>query len=472
VINKKTLLSTALIGAALTPAMTMASGYKINEQSAAGMGTAHAGRAAMAEDASVVFYNPAAMTELDRAQITAGFTYISGDGEFEGSSVNGAGAPSSAEGYDNGGDYLGEAFIPFVYYVRPINEDMSFGIAVFSPFGTNTDYNDNFVGGAYADETSLKSLEIQPSFAYKINDQLSIGGGIDIVYMEGLLSKQTDLIPYVPGHAALGNAAFSGFESHFEVSGDDWGYGWNAGAYYKLNDATTLGFTYRSEIEFTLEGDSELANDGTLTFFNGAGLTTLNARPQASEVPLTTPESVTLAVTHQLTDALLLQAGTTWTGWSSFQSFDVIGTENTEAGYGDGFADVSDLGGLTDGYVGHIDESWTDVWAVSVGGTYQLNDRIALRAGYAFDQSPVDDEHRTARVPSSDRQWLTAGVQYVVSNDLSVDLAAGYLFMDKMSLNEINKNVDNSAKDAPGVGVTGEYEIDVFGLSAQANYKF
>jgi long-chain fatty acid transport protein len=476
VINKKILLRSAVVAAVLAPSVSFASGYKINEQSAAGMGTAHAGRAAMAEDASVVFYNPAAMTELDRAQFTGGFTYISGDGEFEGTSTNVVGVPGAAEGYDNGGDYLGEAFIPFFYYVQPINDQLSFGLGVFTPFGTNTDYGDNFVGGGFADETSLKSIEIQPSIAFKINEQLSIGGGIDIVYMDGLLSKQSDLIPYVPGNPLLGAA--QGAESHFEVSGDDWGYGWNIGAYYKLTDATTLGLTYRSEIDIDLEGDSELENDGTLSFYSAAASAVLEmpTRTQASKVPLTTPASATLAVTHQLTDELLLQAGTTWTGWSSFQNFDVIATENTASaadptGLGDGYADVSDLAGLGDGYVGHIDESWTDVWAASIGATYQLNDRIALRGGYAYDESPVDSEQRTARVPSSDRQWLTAGAQYVVNNDLSFDVAAGYLFMNKMSLNETNKALDNTQKENDASSVSGEYEIDVFGLAFQVNYK-
>jgi long-chain fatty acid transport protein len=502
--NKKTLLRAALIAAVVTPATVMASGYKLNEQSAAGMGTAHAGRAAMAEDASVVFYNPAAMTELDRAQITGGFTYISGDGEFtgdaedvQGSLITGA---ADNDAYSNGGDFLGEAFIPFFYYVRPINDKISVGLGIYAPFGTNTDYNDTFVGGGFADETSLTSLEIQPSIAYKINDQLSIGVGLDIVYVEGLLSKQVDAVPYSATAAAGYKATYEGniaggatdaqataaaeaavggltadspllndgFENHFEVSGDDWGYGFNLGAFYKLSDATTLGLTYRSEIEITLEGDSTF--DKEFVYYN-AGTSSVesfgNVRPQASEVPITTPASATFAVTHQVTDKLLLQAGTTWTGWSSFKSFDIIATENTADVTA---ADISDISKLGDGYIGHIDESWTDVWAVALGGTYQLNNNLALRAGYAYDQSPVDDEHRTARVPSSDRQWLTLGAGYVVDQNLSIDVAAGYLFMYAMDVNEVNKEVDNTTKG--DASLTGEYEIDVFALSAQVNYKF
>jgi len=480
------------------------------------MGTAHAGRAAMAEDASVVFYNPAAMTELDRAQMTAGFTYINGVGEFTGNAKNVGGSDitgaDDSDIFSDGGNYLGESFIPFFYYARPINEKFSVGLGVYVPFGTNTNYEDDFVGGGFADETSLASIEIAPTFAYKVNDQLSIGGGIDIVYMEGLLSKFVDTVPYsaalAAGYAATengggdGNAlvvsegfingenspvidsANEGFENHYEVKGDDWSYGWNLGAYYKLSDSTTLGLTYRSEIEFTLEGDSKF--DGADVFYVyseaadakvpvGAllGTAQTSIAPQASEVPLTTPASATFSIAHQATDELLLQAGTTWTGWSSFQSFDVIATEDT-TGLADGVAhisDISELNGLENGYIGHIDERWVDVWAIALGGTYQLNDKLALRAGYAYDQSPVRDEYRTARVPSSDRQWLTFGAGYVIDSNLSVDVAAGYLFMNPMDLEEVNKDLENNDTTSK-TSVTGEYEIDVFGLSAQVNYKF
>lgn len=518
-------LQAAITAAALLPTMALASGYKLNEQSAAGMGSAHAGRAAMAEDASVVFYNPAAMTELDGAQLTTGFTYINGVGEFTGNATNVAGSlitgASDTDVYSNGGNYLGESFIPFFYYVHPINEKFSVGLGMFVPFGTNTNYEDDFVGGGFADETSLMSLEIAPSIAYKVNEQLSIGGGIDIVYMEGLLSKFVDSVPYIPalaaGYSATESAAGdgdafvksqgfingmnspvidsanAGFENHYEVKGDDWGIGWNLGAYYKLSDVTTVALTYRSEIEVKLEGDSKFdgddifyvyssASDAKLAVGALAGTAQTSIEPQASMVPATAPASATLSFAHQATDKLLLQAGATWTAWSSFQSFDIIATENT-AGLidvggnkvpSDGvvhISDISELNGLADGYIGHIDERWVDVWAIAFGGTYQLNHKVVMRAGYAYDQSPVRDEFRTARVPSSDRQWLTLGAGYVIDASLSIDVAAGYLFMNPMDLNEFNKDLDNDATDSKA-SLTGEYEIDVFGLSAQVNYTF
>lgn len=527
VISKKTVLKSAILAATLAPTMTMASGYKINEQSASGVGNAYAGQAAMVEDASVVFYNPAGMVHLDRPQLTAGFSYLSGDGEFSnGTGTDAAGNPIAAgDGtYSDGGDFLGSAVIPFFYYARPVGDNMAIGLGLFTPFGTNTDYDADFVGGGFADQTQLKSFDIQPTFAYKINDELSIGGGIDIVYMKGLLSKSVDSVPYSAALDAgfaqatnntvevpLSDAQYQDFEGHYEVSGDDWGTGWNLGLMWKPTDKTTIGIAYRSEIEVNLEGDSEFEggkfysyNDGGTTSDDATSATDLSwaqddtvtvydVRKQASKVPLTTPQSATFSIAQQVTDKLLLQAGTTWTGWSSFEYFDVIATENT-AGLtvmtdaqgnpvlqngkpvivpSDGVLDISDVSegnGLGDGYVGHIVEKWKDVWAYALGASYQATPQVLLRAGYAYDESPVTDEYRTARVPSSDRQWVTAGIQYKVNRDWTVDAGAAYLFMDTMELDEVNKGLDDEPTSSK-TSVAGEYDINAFGLSFQVSYK-
>ncbi len=528
VISKKTVLNSAILAATLAPVVAQASGYKINEQSASGVGNAYAGQAAMVEDASVVFYNPAGMVHLDRPQLTAGFSYLSGDGKFSGGQgTDAAGNPIAAgDGtYSDGGDFLGSAFIPFMYYARPVNEKMAIGLGIFTPFGTNTDYDADFVGGGFADQTQLKSIDIQPTFAYKINDELSVGFGVDIVYMKGLLSKQVDTISYSAGaialvdqrmaatgesradaqaavagalgknaNSAIFNTDYAGFENHYEVSGDDWGTGWNFGLMWKPTAATTVGFAYRSEIEVNLEGDSEFANDfyiyNSAADVNGvegatgavpagalSGNTDATVRKQASKVPLTTPQSATFSVAHQTTPKLLLQAGATWTGWSSFEYFDVIATENT-AGASDGATDISDISGANglvdangqnNGYIGHIVEEWKDVWAAAVGGSYQATPQLLLRAGYAYDQSPVTYKYRTARVPASDRQWLTAGVQYQIDQDWTVDMGAAYLFMKEMELEEVNKNLEDDGFGE--ASVEGKYKINAFGLSFQVSYK-
>lgn len=495
--------TSALLASVVLASQASASGYKINEQSASGVGNAYAGRAAVAEDASVVFYNPAGMTRLKRAEISFGATYIDVTGSFEGERTNPAGVSSDFEpgAYGDGGDFVSNPTIPFVYYAAPINDKAAYGFGIFAPFGTNTNYDENALVGGFADETKLTMIEFQPSFAYQLTDTLSIGAGIDIVWAKGLLSKQIDAVPFVPvAGSGLDNPEYLGYENKFEVEGDDSGYGWNIGLMWDITPATTFGFAYRSEIAFDLEGTAKFEqqdgvevysadlkghplldpnNDGVLFAdmaiaaqngaFNGldmaqavelAGTFTGAVPSQDARVPLTTPRSATFSLAHQLNDRLQLQGGATWTDWSVFKYFDVIATRG---------GIIDDIGGLGDNYIGHIVEKWHDTWSYALGASYQLNDNWLLRAGYAFDESPVKPEHRTARVPDNDRQWLTAGAKYFVNQDMSFDLGLAYLFIEESELDEYDYDLDDQVKGLQNA--TGTYNMDAFGVSLQMNYR-
>jgi long-chain fatty acid transport protein len=496
----------AAISAAVVTPTAMASGYKLNEQGAAGAGNAYAGRAAVVEDASVVFYNPAGMVKLERPELTVGASYINASGSFDFDSyTNGAGKKySSLEGspYSDGGDFLSAATIPYAYFAMPINDKFAAGFGIFVPFGTNTDYENDFVGGGFADQTKLTSIEFQPAVAYRINDQLSLGFGLDVAYMKGLISKQVDAVPYNeqlkflnggknPAHAALGFAELTdeqwagsvGFDNHYEVEGDDWAFGYNLSMMWDLNSDITLGVSYRSQMEFELRGDSKFetksgvvgltkapsdipgtsvsAGDYIIAPVDGA---TGSVPDQASKVPLTTPQSLTVSYAHQLTNELQLVAGATWTQWSVFKDFDIISTES-ETGV------IESLSGLgqDNGYIGHIEENWNDTTAIAIGANYQLNDDWLLRAGYANDQSPVTNTYRTARVPDNDRQWLSTGVNYRIDQDLDVDFAFSYLFFEDTQVNEFDRDLAGNKKGA--TNLQGDYSMDAMAFSLQVNYK-
>lgn len=496
---KQRVLVAAITAAVLAPAV-QASGYKLNEQGAAGAGNAYAGRAAVVEDASVVFYNPAGMVKLKRAEVTVGASYIQPVGSFDlDSYTNAAGKTYTAEDlgpYSDGGNFLNTAVIPYGYYAMPINEKFAAGFGVFVPFGTDTDYDDDFIGGVFADQTQLTSIEFQPAVAYRVNDQFSVGFGVDITYMKGLLSKQLDTVPYNENlkylnggvdptnltGSGLAYSDYAGFDNHYEVEGDDWQVGYNLSLMWDINSDITLGVSYRSEMEFTLKGDSEFKqSEGVVGLTQSpadipaAGVTagdyiiapvdgaTGSVPNQSSKVPLTTPQSLTVSYAHQLTEKLQLVAGATWTQWSVFENFDVISTESTT-----GMMEV--LGGLGNGYIGHIEENWEDTTAVAVGANYQLNDDWLLRAGYANDQSPVTNTYRTARVPDNDREWLSAGANYRIDEDLDVDFAFSYLFFEDVKLNEYERALDGSIKSS-SANVQGEYSMDAMAISLQVNYK-
>ncbi|QQD20901.1 porin [Oceanospirillaceae bacterium ASx5O] len=458
-------LAAAVAAASLFSAGVQAGGFKINEQSASGAGRAFAGSAAIAKDASVVFFNPAGMSRLEQSQASFGFTFLNLEGEFKnGELINPAGASSNtaeAGVYNDGGDFMPDKVIPFGYYVRKLDEKMAVGLGIFAPFGTSTDYAQGSLASGFADETMLSAIDIQPTFSYQLTDTFSVGAGLDIVYAKGVLSKELDLVPY----GAVADPKYKGYENKFEVSGDDIAFGWNFGLMWDVTPATTLGLAYRSEIEFELEGDSEFKESTGVKVFNKEtfNVDTIPFVPkQASRVPLTGPQSATLSVAHQLNDRVLLLAGATWTDWSSFKYFDIIGTEPGV---------ISAVGGLGENYIGHIVEKWRDTVSVSVGAEYLLNQNWTLRAGYAFDESPVKEMYRTARVPDNDRQWLTAGATYNLNPRWSFDAALAYLFIGTSKLNEQNRGLDDQPIADKPDRLTGEYDINALGISFQANYR-
>jgi long-chain fatty acid transport protein len=490
----------AAISAVVVTPIAMASGYKLNEQGAAGAGNAYAGRAAVVEDASVVFYNPAGMVKLKRAELTVGGSYIDATGSFDLDSYkNGAGEEyGSLNGspYSDGGNFLSAATIPYAYFAMPINDKFAAGFGIFVPFGTNTDYQNDFVGGGFADQTKLTSIEFQPAVAYRLNYQISLGFGLDITYIKGLLSKQLDLVPYNqqleglnggtgPTDTTGANRPYSdyqGFENHYEVSGDDWQLGYNLSIMWDVTSDITLGVSYRSEMKFKLKGDSEFAKkEGVAALYSPApgsyfivpadsgyaqatGTAPDGTIPdQDSDVPLTTPQSFTVSYAQQLTHKLQLVAGATWTQWSVFKDFDIISSESE-------LGKIEALGGLGNGYIGHIEENWHDTVAVAIGANYQLNDDWLLRTGYANDQSPVSNSYRTARVPDNDREWLSAGFNYRINQDLDVDFAFSYLFFEDTDVNEYDREVDGSVKEN-SPNLQGTYSMDALAYSLQVNYK-
>jgi long-chain fatty acid transport protein len=490
----------AAISAVVVTPIAMASGYKLNEQGAAGAGNAYAGRAAVVEDASVVFYNPAGMVKLKRAELTVGCSYIDATGSFDFDSYkNGAGEEyGSLNGspYSDGGNFLSASTIPYAYFAMPINDKFAAGFGIFVPFGTNTDYQNDFVGGGFADQTKLTSIEFQPAVAYRLNDQISLGFGLDITYIKGLLSKQLDLVPYNqqleglnggtgPTDTTGANRPYSdyqGFENHYEVSGDDWQLGYNLSIMWDVTSDITLGVSYRSEMKFKLKGDSEFAKkEGVTALYSPApgsyfivpadsgyaqatGTAPDGTIPdQDSDVPLTTPQSFTVSYAQQLTHKLQLVAGATWTQWSVFKDFDIISSESE-------LGKIEALGGLGNGYIGHIEENWHDTVAVAIGANYQLNDDWLLRTGYANDQSPVSNSYRTARVPDNDREWLSAGFNYRINQDLDVDFAFSYLFFEDTDVNEYDREVDGSVKEN-SPNLQGTYSMDALAYSLQVNYK-
>ncbi|MDO9466412.1 MAG: outer membrane protein transport protein [Thiobacillus sp.] len=378
-----------------------AAGFALIEQNASGLGNAYAGQAAAATDASTIFFNPAGMTYLPDRQVVMAGHLILPQARFSGSSNIGGG---------NGGDAGGLAFVPNAYFAFRLTPDVHLGVGVNAPFGLATEYDPTWAGRTQAIKSELKTINLNPSIAWKAGESLSLGAGLSLQYAEATLSN------------------LAGVNGVATVEGDDFGWGFNLGALWQVSPATRVGLAYRSEVEYTLEGDASFS---VSTF--------LNSQVTADT---TLPDSASLSLFHKLDERWDILADITWTGWSDFRELRVVTN-----------------GGAA---LVQTDHNWRNTWRYSLGANYRYSDRLTLRGGVAFDQRAASDTFRTARIPDEDRTWVALGAQYRMSPTMVIDVGYAHIFVSDASIN----------KPENGVTLTGTYDSSVDILSAQLTLNF
>ncbi|MEW6118797.1 MAG: outer membrane protein transport protein [Pseudomonadota bacterium] len=375
-------------------------GFALIEQNASGLGNAYAGQAAVAADASTIFFNPAGMTLLPDRQVVVAGHLIVPSAEFSGSSSIGGG---------DGGDAGGLAFVPNGYFAFRLTPDVHLGVGLNAPFGLATEYDNTWAGRTQAIKSELKTINLNPSIAWKVNESLSLGAGVSIQYAEATLTNLT-------GAGLL------------TVEGEDYGWGFNLGALWQIGEATRIGLAYRSDVEYTLEGDASFS---VVTALNG---------PVTADATL--PDSASLSLFHRLNARWDILADVTWTEWSDFDELRIVRTSGA--------------------LLGVTPENWDDSYRFSLGANYRYSERLMLRAGVAFDETPVSDPYRTARIPDEDRTWLAFGAQYRLSDKSALDFGYAHLFVKDARID----------KTESGVTLTGEYDASVDILSAQLTHSF
>jgi long-chain fatty acid transport protein len=248
-----------------------------------------------------------------------------------------------------------------------------------------------------------------------------------------------------------------------DINGDDIAVNFRVGFLYELSDRTQFGLTAQTGTEFDFEGDAEITNFPTSTL-------TPTTLKEDARVPLAIPESITVGARHQLTDSVTVLAGATYARWSRFEGLDVFSRA------GDGGSISQALKRTGDKPLSHVTEKWQNTWQFNVGGIWQATPAWALKVGYAWDESPVG-EFVTARVPSSDRHWLTLGTQWKdAQSGWTVDAAVGtLLFTDDPKIHEFVYQYDDPSQKDPAAGKSnykGEYELDAWSASLQVSKAF
>ncbi|MFV3385421.1 OmpP1/FadL family transporter [Pseudomonas sp. NY15364] len=417
----KRLLKTGLaVAITATSSHGFASGFALNEQSISGMGTSFAGRSSSADDASTVFGNPAGMARLKRDEVYVGAAAIRAKSDIDHVSAS---SPAGAISGSNDGDMVPTTGVPMGYYVKPLDEKVAFGIGIYVPFGLMTDYESNFQGRYYADKSYVRVITVQPTLSYRFNDKLSVGFGPTFNHIEGELTSSL----FTP----LG-------DGKVKVKGDDVAVGFNAGVLYEFTPQTRAGLTYHSRVKYKLEGDTRVEASPL------AGI----AGKYDANLDLTTPESVDMSITHDLTDALTLHVGSTWTRWSRFKE---IRVENDSATLPANLATIVE------------EQNWHDTWAHAVGLSYKVNPQWTLRTGIAIDQSPTNNVDRSPRVPSGDRTIFSVGAGWSPNQDMTIDVAYSYLQEESVDVNHAS---------ATRGTYSARYKNSAHGLGASLSYRF
>jgi long-chain fatty acid transport protein len=409
-----------------------ASGFQLIEQNASGLGNAYAGQAAIAADASTVFFNPAGMAWLPGTQFVVAGNFIRPSAKF--TNTASTTAPRQTNAGDNGGDAGDWALVPNLYFAMPVSPSVSLGLGVNAPFGLKTDYDANFMGRFYALKSEVKTYNINPSISYKFNDKVAIGGGVNYQHVTAELTNAVNYSGII--------GAGSGLAGTSSLNGSDSAWGWNIGGMFQVTPDTRLGLTYRSAIGYKLSG--------TVGFSNRPAALAAALPDGGITADLKVPGTVSAAVFSRVSPKVDVMADLSWTQWSSFQNLTVFRTSGA--------------------MLSTTPENWRDTWRVGVGVTYHHNEAFSGKAGIAYDQAPVPDAYRTPRIPDNDRFWLALGGQYRVSKKGAIDFGYAHLFVRNSSINLPASTYPASA--ALYGRLVGNYSDDVNIVSVQYTHTF
>jgi len=458
-------------------------GFALQENSGSGLGNAYAGGAAAAEDAATLWSNAAGMSKIKTNQIVGAVNLIWPSFKFSDSgSLPAIACPPAlcppvgvAQPLGNdGGDAGSLAVVPNFYLVVPLNRQWSFGLGVNAPFGLKTEYDDGWIGRYQALKSDVKTININPALSWQVTDKIAIGAGADYQQVKATFTSSANYsLAYATGlgtavglgalPAATANAIAvqtSGLDAKVNVNGNDWAWGWNVGILVDFDQNNRFGASWRSDIKYSVAANVDFTLPALPT------LTPAALNPVAAGIQAQVNASPLLANGGVTSDIELpgianfswfghvapqwdLMADVQYTHWSVIKDLTFVRTNGT--------------------ILQSTPENFKDSWRYSIGANYYYDPKWKLRAGIAYDQSPVEDADRTARLPDSDRWWLALGAQYAYTPALKFDIGAAYVWIKDSSIAQIALTPASVAQYGY---LKGNYNDSVFILSGQVTWSF
>ena len=440
---KKKLLAVVIPSLFAASSTALAGGFQLMEQSASGIGNAYAGSAAVADDAGTIFYNPAGMTRLKAREVSLGVAAIKPSFKFDDrGSLAAPGAPLTGS---NGGDAGGWAAVPNGYYSQKINDRLWLGLGMGVPFGLVTEYDDDWIGRFHSTKFEIKTINVNPSLAFKVNEAVSLGFGVSVQRFEATYDRYAGVAAPGPLKSfGVSDAAMQ--RTKLRLEADDVSWGWNVGILFTPTERTKLGFSYRSKVKHDLDGDLEARGPAAPVLSNPrVGLAGVDA-----EVSVDLPDTFIASAAQGVGERWEILADVSWTGWSSLNVLPIYRSSGVQSG------SVADT----------LATRFQDTWRVALGARYRYDEHWLLKFGVAYDESAVRDaERRLTALPDNDRIWVSLGARWMPDADNRVDLGLAYLFID-------DPRIDRNGM-AEGMGwVRGQYEGDVWLAGVQYSRSF
>ena len=458
----------AVLALGVSAAPALAAGFQLNESSASGLGTAFAGGAAAAEDASTLWGNVAGLSRIHKGQGIIALHMVKPSMEF--SNVSSVAAAQQSLGHE-GGDAGGANWIPNLYYAAPINAQWSAGIGITAPWGLVTEYDDGWMGRFQAIRSSIETVNINPGVSWKPASNFALGFGLNYQRIDAEFTNQVNysgalldaaakagIAPGSPTFLAIAQAT-PGLESSAKIKGDDDAWGWNAGLLWSISPDHRLGLHYRSSIKYDIAGNAQFVHPTPTVPPPLAGLVGqlaagVNAKVYDGGVTskVEIPAIVNLSFFSALSPQVDVMIDAQWTGWSTIKDLTFVRSDGKDAGT----------------VLQSTPENFEDAWKFAIGANYRVDRSWMVRAGLAYDESPVQMAFRTPRLPDNDRTWLTAGGQYRFANGVVLDVGAAYIWVSGAN---VNKNGDPPNTAAYGL-LSGKYNSNTVILSGQLSMEF
>lgn len=471
------LASTSLYLSSLIAAMigaipsAQASGYRFGSQSVSGQAVADA-NGAEAVDASTIFYNPAGMTRLDALQLNAGLTVVAPHSTYaDNGSTHFTGAPT---GGGNPRDFVPNNVVaPSLYLSKQLDAYWHIGLGMFVPYGAKLDYGDTWTGRYAVSRIKLTAIALNPSIAFQYDKHHSFGFGVTAEHMKAKLGQAVDvpgtvasLSGSVAGAALVrqiaalgGNPAVLATARDAEGSNDGqhWGYGFNLGYMYQYDNGTRFGLAYRSSIKHDLKGSTiwDFSRSTSDPIVNKVLAAASHRTNSPALMELRTPETLSVSAFHQIDPVWAAMADVTYTRSSRL---DKLNIQFPDTGEGDEV----------------IRQDWANTWRFALGGSYQYNAALQLRAGIAHDQSPVQGPELThAALPDSNRNAISLGAHWQVTPFGAVDLAYSYLRFQDAPINYRNSCTPLTAGcTGNGEATRGAFQTHMQLLGLAYNQRF